>query len=84
MELSQLRKEIDSVDEELAKLFARRMELTAKVAECKKESGAATLDLAREEAVLANAESICGHYGRELYKTILDISKRQQTALRSK
>ena len=36
MELSEIRKDIDAIDEELVKLFCDRMALSAKVADYKK------------------------------------------------
>ena len=53
------RKEINEVDAEMAKLFVRRMRAAEKVAEYKRANGLPVLDLAREEAVVAqNAELI--------------------------
>jgi chorismate mutase len=44
MELAEVRKEIDAIDEDLAKLFLKRMELSAKVAACKREKGLPVYD----------------------------------------
>lgn len=50
--LEQARGIINEVDAEMAKLFVRRMEAAAMVAEYKKEHGLPVLDTAREEQVL--------------------------------
>ena len=43
-----LREKIDSIDEQLVRLFAERMETAAKIAEYKKEHGIPVLDRKRE------------------------------------
>ena len=50
--LDEVRREIDAVDEEIAKLFCRRMRAVERVAAYKRERGLPILDEAREEAVL--------------------------------
>ena len=50
--LNEVRREIDAVDEEIAKLFCRRMRAVERVAAYKRERGLPILDEAREEAVL--------------------------------
>ena len=44
MELSEIRKEIDAVDEEMTKLFVRRMACADQVAEAKRGTGKPVLD----------------------------------------
>ena len=46
MELQDIRREIDAIDGELVRLFRRRMEAVAAVAEAKRGSGAAVVDAA--------------------------------------
>ena len=53
MTLDNLRIEIDSLDDQLAALLARRMALAAQVAASKRETGAPVLQPAREKAILA-------------------------------
>ena len=50
--LEEARKTINEVDEEMARLFERRMEAVAKVAAYKKAHGLPVLDAAREEQVI--------------------------------
>ena len=47
-ELNDLRGEIDRIDGELTALFARRMEVSARIARCKAERGLPVLDASRE------------------------------------
>ena len=52
MTLDELRIAIDSIDNEIVPLLARRMALAAQVACIKRESGAPVLQPAREQAIL--------------------------------
>ena len=54
MNLDEIRTEIDAVDDELTKLFAKRMELAAEVAEYKRENAMNVYDPARERKKLAD------------------------------
>ncbi len=51
-QLEEARRIINEVDDEMARLFVRRMEAAAMVAEYKKEHGLPILDAAREEQVI--------------------------------
>ena len=51
--LEQARREIDTVDAQLAALFERRMKVVLSVAEYKKAHGLPVFDAAREKVVLA-------------------------------
>ena len=57
MELSDYREKIDSIDKELVKLFAERMDTAAEIARYKKEHGMKVLDSARERAKLNDIAS---------------------------
>ena len=52
-QLQNAREEIDRIDQEMAKLFVRRMRAVEAVAEYKQQHGLPVLDAAREEAVIA-------------------------------
>lgn len=86
--LDATRKEIDSIDKELAELFCRRMACAKQVAEYKKEHGLPILDAAREAAVLAkNGERVEDSVLREYFVSFMgatmDISKAYQGRLLS-
>ncbi|MBO5975808.1 MAG: chorismate mutase, partial [Oscillospiraceae bacterium] len=53
MDINELRSEIDKVDSELLKLFARRMELSREIALWKKAEGKAIFDPVREQEKLS-------------------------------
>ena len=58
--LEQARREIDTVDAQLAALFERRMKAVLSVAEYKKAHGLPIFDAAREKMVLDKAEARIG------------------------
>ena len=82
MELKELRNNIDEIDKELVDLFIKRMNVSAAVAEYKRESGMPVLDPSRERALLERVSELSGEaferYSRTLYSTILDISRSYQ------
>ena len=78
MELSEAREKIDLIDEKIAELFNERQALSIEIAKIKKGKNLPTQDFAREEVVMKKAEERCGIYGRELFQTIMDLSKKEQ------
>ena len=54
MNLDELRKEIDKIDNEMIKLFEKRMDVAVKIAEYKKKNGLKVLDSARQRQKLAD------------------------------
>lgn len=82
MELNELRADIDRIDKELVRLFCKRMEVSAGVAEYKREHNMPVLDAARERALLAKVASLAGEdkerYTRILYESILSLSRAHQ------
>lgn len=84
MDLAELRKEIDALDQELVHLFCQRMTVSAKIAEYKKEKGLQIYHPAREQEVLekvsTQAGEELGNYIRELYSVMFALSKRYQHA----
>lgn len=85
MTLDDLRLEIDAVDDQLAALFARRMELADQVARAKRESGGPVFQPGREEAILArldrNIEPQWQCALHALYAAIFSLSRARQQAL---
>lgn len=84
MELSEIREEINRVDEQLLPLFLKRMELSAQVAAYKKETGKPVYDGARERKILAGVSERAGdmaEYARLLYSEILQLSRSYQIQL---
>lgn len=84
--LEETRKEISAIDEEMAKLFERRMNACREVAEYKKEHALPVLDAAREAEILAKgAERVQDTDLREYYigfmKDVMKTSRAYQTRL---
>ena len=85
MELSDIRKEIDAIDEEMAKLFVRRMKAVDAVAAAKRASGAPVLDAAREREVLERAAAHAGpgltDEARRFFSDLMAISRARQQSV---
>ena len=84
--LETAREEISRIDEEMARLFERRMAAARLVAEHKMEHGLPILDTAREQALIErNSRFIDDPVIREYYVSFLqgtmDVSKRYQQRL---
>jgi len=70
MDLKDIRKEIDAVDDQIAALINKRMEIVKKVAEYKKQAGvnaAGIRDIKRETEILAR---ICTGENKETLRQI--------------
>lgn len=59
MELTELRKKIDDIDQQLIALFEQRMDVADSIAAYKKETGMAILDASREEQKLQSVGAQC-------------------------
>lgn len=85
MELSEIRKKIDQIDDEMAALYVKRMALSAEVAKNKAQTGKAVTDGERErEIIFRLAEKSPKEltvYLKELYDTVFFTSKAYQSAL---
>lgn len=80
--IEKVRREIDSVDDAIADLFVRRMELADRIAEAKRESGTKVADPAREHAILSRIAAKCGpeleDAAKRIYSTLFAISRERQ------
>lgn len=85
MSLQEYRAELDRLDSELTRLFARRMEVSAQVSQYKREHGMRVLDVMREVSMFERIESdmprSLGGYGTALYSEILALSRARQQRL---
>ena len=85
MELSEIRRKIDEIDDEMAALYVKRMALSAEVAKDKAKTGKAVTDGERErEIIFRLAEKSPKEltvYLKELYDTVFFTSKAYQSAL---
>lgn len=82
MELSELRQQIDSIDAELVRLFAQRMNISEQVATYKKDHNLPIYVPAREREILQDVAKHAGHnlenYTRVLYSMIFELSRSYQ------
>ena len=83
MGLDEIRKQLDECDEEILKLFEKRMDLIDKVAESKLSSGKAVLDKQRENEKLSKMASMAHgemnvEGSKELFKLLMSMSRKLQ------
>ena len=85
MDLTELRKQIDGIDDQLVQLFCRRMALCAQVAEYEKANGLPILMPAREREKLKDVAEKAGpdmaNYTRTLYAMLFELSRSYQSKL---
>ncbi len=82
MELKEIRKEIDKLDDELLQVFEKRMNLSKLVAQTKQEKGLPVFDSSREREILCNITSKASreisNYAGALYNTVFSLSRSYQ------
>ena len=85
MDIKDLRTEIDAIDDQLVKLFAQRMEVSARIADYKKEKAMPIYVPAREREKLADVAKKAGpemaNYTRVLYSMLFELSRSYQSKL---
>ena len=85
MDISDLRKQIDAVDDALIKLFIQRMDIAADIAKYKSEHGLPIHVPERELEVLRSVSERSGPelagYGRVLYSMLFELSRSYQRKL---
>lgn len=81
MDLEEIRKRIDEVDEGILELFLKRMELSESVAAYKRAHGLPILNREREMEILASTAEKAGRYGpyaHRLFCMLLSMSRMRQ------
>ena len=84
MELSDIRAKIDTVDDQLLKLFLERMDLAEEIAAYKNEHHLPILNKERERAVLARVTENAGareRYAYHLFSTLFELARSRQAEL---
>ncbi len=86
MDLLDLRKQIDGIDEQIVALYEKRMEISRQVAEYKIETGKKVFDKVREEEKLRKVKSLThnefnSHGIEELFEQIMSMSRKLQYGL---
>ena len=83
MDLNDLRTEIDQIDDQLVRLFCQRMDVSAKVADYKRENNLPIFHPGRERAVLQKVAEKAGpemaDYTRVLYSMLFELSRSYQS-----
>ena len=83
MDLNQLRLEIDEIDDALVRLFVQRMEVSARIADYKKENDLPIFVPAREQAKLQDVAEKAGAdmqiYTKVLYDLLFELSRGYQS-----
>lgn len=79
------RAEIDALNRELVAKFCRRMEVSADVADYKREHGLPVYDRTREREILADMADLAGedyrYYAKIFFTVMMDLSKARQASL---
>ena len=81
MDLSDIRVEIDAIDDELVRLLTKRMECSLTVAKIKQEQGLPVYHPGREQAIFDKVKEKGGKYGDyfvELYRLLMECSRALQ------
>ncbi|MBP3580286.1 MAG: chorismate mutase [Clostridia bacterium] len=85
LDLEKIRLEINETDNELVRLFLRRMELSGCVAEYKRQNNKPVFDPARERAIVnritKDMDAEMASYFSMLYNTIFEISRAKQNKM---
>ncbi len=84
MELSEIRKHIDEVDDQMLELFLRRMDLSEEVAAYKSAHHLPLLNRQREREILADVGTKAGgkeRYAHRLFSTLFELSRARQAEL---
>ncbi|MGI6136969.1 MAG: bifunctional chorismate mutase/prephenate dehydratase [Clostridiales bacterium] len=85
MELKKLRDEIDNIDDQLAILYKKRMEIARAVAEVKKENNTPIENSVREKEIINRVTSEMPDdiklYAKEVFTTVFSTSKAYQSQM---
>ena len=85
MDITDIRDQIDVIDDALVKLFLQRMQLSAQIATYKKQHNLPVHAPAREEEILKKVSEQAGAdfevYTRALYTTLFELSRSYQNTL---
>ncbi len=83
MDLKELRSQIDLIDDELVRLFCKRMDVAAEIADYKRQNNMPILVPAREREKLADVADKAGsdmaNYTRVLYSMLFELSRSYQS-----
>ncbi len=86
MDLTELRRQLDEIDEQIVKLYEQRMDICGQVAEYKIKTGRKVFDRQRETEKLASVKALThnefnSHGIEELFEQIMSMSRKLQYQL---
>ncbi len=85
MDLQNMRKQIDKIDDELLRLFKERMGIVLSIAEFKKENNTAITNATREREILERMTNAAGDdlaiEAKMFFTTLFDLSKSHQRSI---
>lgn len=84
MDLNDIRKEIDVIDDELIRLLEKRMDCAKAVGEYKQKHNIPILDQKRQQEILDTVEKKCSKYKSQikfLFEDIMNVSRMSQTRI---
>lgn len=85
MNIDELRKEINQVDDQMAELFAKRMQVSAAIAEYKKKNNLPVADKTREREIInrvvTGQNDLMAGYTKVLFNNLFDLSRSYQNNL---
>ena len=88
MDILELRKDIDKIDDELVKLFSARMDVASKIAEYKMKNNMPVLDAKREREklmdIITKSPEEMKSYTGVLYSLLFELSRSYQGKLLAK
>ncbi len=83
-DMNEIRGKINTIDDQILKLFTERMEASAEIAAFKVQNALPLLDKAREREILARVMDAAGEneqYAFQLFTTLFELSKAKQSRL---
>ena len=85
MDLSDYRKRLDEIDDDILKLFIERMDIAAGIGTWKQENNFPVLDVRREREKLQKIEDMSppeiSDYSFTLFSTIMELSRSRQNRI---
>jgi len=82
MDLNEIRREIDGIDDEMLALFLRRMELAGQAAEHKRQHGLPVFQPEREREIISRMKQAAGdelgEYAAGFFTAVMALSKEYQ------
>lgn len=83
MQLEEMRVEMDGINNEMLALFKKRMELSLRMADCKRRSGMPIQDVQRESETIERMSEASGElperYTAALFRELMRLSRDYQT-----